>query len=92
MALCKNPDTYPEPCDKRRVFRCNSWKPIKNGLAWERATIFAATVEGLSAAHAYYDAVTHEGMSTTERINRAEHLHNEFDAEAQHLLFAENPQ
>lgn len=91
MPLTLDFDSYPSPCDARRVLRCNSWKPTANGLAFERATIFATNMDDLREAHAYYDATATPGMTTNARINRAIYLHEKFDAEARHLLFASDP-
>lgn len=55
-----------------------------NGLRQEVPTIHAPIVERLEGAAAYYRKVTRADMSTGERIDRAIHLSEVFDAEARH--------
>lgn len=66
-----------------RVFSAIA-KTRQNGLRIETPTIYASSREMLAAATAYYESVP--GASTTDRIARALHLHDVFDAEARHTL------
>lgn len=71
------------PFYQHRVFNTD-FDGADNGLRQEVVSLHASTAAGLREAEAFYRRVTRAGMTTLERINRAIHLHEAFDAEARH--------
>lgn len=88
--LHTDPNTQPAPIKSARKYRMNA-PAIRSGDRYERATIFAAEIDDLNAALAYYSAHNRPNMSTAERCDRAAHMADKFNAEARHLIFAHNP-
>ena len=88
--LHTDPNTRPKPYDPRRCF-CQNAAAVQAGAVYSRATIFAPSIDQLSAAVDYFTQNNRPGMNTEARIDRAIYLAQKFDAEAQHLLFATNP-
>ena len=89
--LHTNPNATPEgPTKPHRTFTANA-PAISSGIRWTRATIYAPSPDQLRAALAYFTANNRPEMPTATRLERAAHMHKQFDAEARQIIFADNP-